>query len=240
MHTCHHPDLVNGLNVLSEEEALHVSRVLRMKQGAQLRLVDGHGKVATGVLVDVGKKSARVEVEKVIVESQRPQGLTLVVSPTKQSDRFEWLIEKATELGVDKIIPVWTQRSERRIDKHARWQKVMVSATKQCQRIWMPVLAEACNVSDLFETHPELLSQQGAVAHCMPTVDRVPDRVPWSDFQSSLQQAWIAIGPEGDFAPEEVQTLHAKGATPVNLGSQRLRTETAGMAAVARFNQRVH
>ena len=167
MHTCHHPDLVKGLNVLSEEEALHVSRVLRMKTGAQLRLVDGHGKVATGVLVDVGKKSARVEVEKVLVESQRPRGLTLVVSPTKQSDRFEWLIEKATELGVDKIIPVWTQRSERRIDKHARWQKVMVSATKQCQRIWMPVLAEACNVSDLFETHPELLSQQGAVAHCM-------------------------------------------------------------------------
>lgn len=240
MHTCHQPGLVQGLNELSEEEALHVSRVLRMKQGAQVRLVDGHGKVASGVVVDVGKKAVRVEVEEMIVEASRPQGLSLVVSPTKQSDRFEWLIEKATELGVDKIIPVWTQRSERRIDKHARWQKVVVSATKQCQRIWMPVLAEACNVSDLFESHPELLKQRGAVAHCMPTVDHVPDRVSWSDFQSSLQQAWIAIGPEGDFASEEVQALHAKGATPVNLGSQRLRTETAGMAAVARFNQRVH
>ena len=168
MHTCHQPDLVQGLNELSEEEALHVSRVLRMKQGAQVRLVDGHGKVATGVVVDVGKKSVRVEAEEVIVEASRPQGLSLVVSPTKQSDRFEWLIEKATELGVDKIIPVWTQRSERRLDKHARWQKVVVSATKQCQRIWMPVLAEACNVSDLFESHPELLNQRGAVAHCMP------------------------------------------------------------------------
>ena len=86
----------------------------------------------------------------------------------------------------------------------------------------MPVLAEACNVSDLFESHPELLSQGRCGAlHA----DRGPCAGPgsWSDFQSSLQQAWIAIGPEGDFAPEEVQTLHAKGAIPVNLGSQRLR-----------------
>ena len=93
MHTCHQPDLAQGLNELSEEEALHVSRVLRMKPGAQVRLVDGHGKVATGGVVDLDKKSVRVEVEEVIVEASRPQGLSLLVSPTKKSYLFVCLIE---------------------------------------------------------------------------------------------------------------------------------------------------
>ena len=134
MHTCFHPDLQPGVLELTEDEALHVVRVLRMREGDAVRLMDGLGGVAIGELVRVGKRQASVHVGKVSRLEERPSGLSLVVAPTKHTDRFEWLVEKATELGVKEIIPVWTRRSERRTDKHARWSKVVVAATKQCQR----------------------------------------------------------------------------------------------------------
>ena len=161
--------------------------------------------------------------------------MSLVVAPTKHTDRFEWLVEKATELGVKEIIPVWTRRSERRTDKHARWSKVVVAATKQCQRPWMPVLYEASPLGEVFDRHPHLKDVHGAVAHCDDALSSVPGRVAWLDWQSNHADAWLAVGPEGDFSAEEVEWLHASGATPVHLGSLRLRTETAGMAAVAQF-----
>ncbi len=235
MHTCFHPDLHPGVLELTEEEALHVVRVLRMKEGGAVRLMDGMGGVAKGELVQVGKRQALVHVEEVSRSEERPPGLSLVVAPTKNTDRFEWLVEKATELGVREIVPVWTCRSERRTDKHARWSKVIVAATKQCQRSWMPLLHEACLLGEVFDRHPQLKAIQGAVAHCDDTLSSVPVRVGWQDWQPNHADAWIAVGPEGDFSAEEVEWLHASGATPVHLGSLRLRTETAGMAAVAQF-----
>jgi 16S rRNA (uracil1498-N3)-methyltransferase len=235
MHTCFHPDLSPGVLELIEEEALHVVRVLRMREGGAVRLMDGIGGVATGELVHVGKRHASVHVELVSRSEERPSGLSLIVAPTKHTDRFEWLVEKATELGVKEIIPVWTRRSERRTDKHARWSKVVVAATKQCQRLWMPLLHEACPLEEVFERQPQLKAVPGAVAHCDDMLSRVPVRVGWSDWQSNHENAWLAVGPEGDFSAEEVAWLHASGATPVHLGSLRLRTETAGMAAVAQF-----
>lgn len=235
MHTCFHPDLHTGVLELTEEEALHVVRVLRMKGGESVRLMDGMGGLAKGELVQVGKRQASVHVEEVSRSEGRPAGLSLVVAPTKHTDRFEWLVEKATELGVKEIIPVWTHRSERRTDKHARWYKVVVAATKQCQRPWMPLLHEACPLVEVFERHKHLTAVQGAVAHCNDKLSSVPARVGWPDWQSDCENAWLAVGPEGDFSAEEVAWLHAFGATPVHLGSLRLRTETAGMAAVAQF-----
>ena len=176
MHTCFHPDLHPGVLELTEEEALHVVRVLRMKEGESVRLMDGMGGVATGELVQVGKRQASVHVEEVSRSEKRPSGLSLVVAPTKHTDRFEWLIEKATELGVREIVPVWTRRSERRTDKHVRWSKVVVSATKQCQRPWMPLLHEACPLGEVFERHPHLKEIQGAVAHCDDALTSVPAR----------------------------------------------------------------
>ena len=236
MHTCFHSDLQPGILELTEEEALHVVRVLRMREGDAVRLMDGLGGVAIGELVRVGKRQASVHVDKVSRLEERPSGLSLVVAPTKHTDRFEWLVEKATELGVKEIIPVWTRRSERRTDKHARWSKVVVAATKQCQRPWMPVLHEASPLGEVFDRHPHLKDVHGAVAHCDDALSSVPGRVAWLDWQSNHADAWLAVGPEGDFSAEEVEWLHASGATPVHLGSLRLRTETAGMAAVAQFS----
>ena len=237
MHTCHFPALSEGVHALPPEEAAHVVRVLRMREGEKVRMIDGKGGVALGVLMSVDKRGASVEVSEVQREAIRPSGLTLVVSPTKHTDRFEWLLEKATELGVDAVMPVWSSRSERRIDKHERWSKVVIAATKQCQRVWMPMLHQACALSKLFEMHPTLSSTSGAVAHCMEDVQSVPTRESWIEWQMDKPCAWLAIGPEGDFSEEEVQFLHEHGATPVHLGELRLRTETAGIAAAAQFMQ---
>ena len=220
---------------LPEDEALHVVRVLRMGEGDRVRLIDGRGSHALGTLVDVGKRKASVTIEEVHHEETRPQGLTLLVAPTKATDRFEWLLEKATELGVEAIVPVWTQRSERRVDKHERWTKVMVAATKQCQRLWMPTLAKAEPLQDALARLTKEVPL--AVAHCMEELSDAPDRTSWVDWQRSHNQAVLAIGPEGDFTPEEVGAMVDLGAQPVHLGALRLRTETAGMAAVAQFGR---
>ena len=235
MHTCYHPELEVGISPLSEEEALHVVRVLRMSEGQSVRLIDGQGGLAQGILTAVGKRSASVHVERLAKEEVRPKGLVLVVAPTKANDRFEWLLEKATELGVEEVIPVWTDRSERRVDKHDRWRKVVVAATKQCQRRWVPKLHEACAMKDLFDLHPGLMARPGAVAHCMGGVSGLSERVAWTEWQADNSEAWLAIGPEGDFTESEVRWLVERNACAVHLGVLRLRTETAAMAAVAQF-----
>jgi len=235
MHTCFHLDLAVGLQPLSDDEAVHVARVLRMKAGQSIRLVNGHGAEAMGRLVEVGKRNVFVEVEVVRREDQRPSGLILVVAPTKHTDRFEWLLEKATELGVEEVVPVWTQRCERKTEKHDRWDKVLVAATKQCQRLWKPTLHPACELNELHARIPSLKGRPGAVAHCMDQVEGVPTRVAWTSWMKGKPSAWLAIGPEGDFSAEEVQGLVQTGAAAVHLGELRLRTETAGIAAVAQF-----
>ncbi len=235
MHTCFQPEIQEGVGSLSEQEAGHVSRVLRMQPGDQVRLIDGKGKTARGILTDVGRKNVAVAIDDVKTHGNRPSGLVLVVSPTKSTDRFEWLLEKATELGVEAILPVWSQRSIRRSDKHERWAKVIVAATKQSQRVWMPILHEACRLEDVMLCHPELLARPGAVAHCIDSDASLTDRMAWTDWQKDKLSAWLAVGPEGDFTVEEVLALIKHNATPVHLGRLRLRTETAGMAAVAQF-----
>ncbi|MGB1384191.1 MAG: RsmE family RNA methyltransferase [Flavobacteriales bacterium] len=235
MHTCFHLDLAEGMQSLSDDEALHVARVLRMKAGESIRLVNGHGAEALGRLVEVGKRKVDVEVDEVRREERRPSGLILVVAPTKHTDRFEWLLEKATELGVEEVVPVWTQRSERKTEKHDRWDKVLVAATKQCQRLWKPTLHPACDLNELHARIPSLKDRPGAVAHCMDQVEGVPTRVAWTSWLKDKPSAWLAIGPEGDFSAGEVRGLVQMGAAAVHLGELRLRTETAGIAAVAQF-----
>ena len=236
MHTCFHPEIEEGVVCLNDQEAVHVARVLRMKPGDCVRLIDGKGISAIGTLTDVGRQKVLLSIDEMTRHGDRPAGLVLVVSPTKSNDRFEWLLEKATELGVEAIVPIWTSRSIRRIDKHERWAKVIVAATKQSERVWMPTLHEACRVEQLLQLHPELLKRPGAVAHCMDSMDGLTDRTAWRDWQRDKASAWIAVGPEGDFTAEEVRALISQEAIPVHLGTLRLRTETAGMAAVAQFS----
>lgn len=237
MHTCHHPELTEGVQFLEDDESLHVSKVLRLKVGDKVRLIDGEGGVALGTLVEVGKRKAQVVVEKVDRHSARPRSLVLLVSPTKSTDRFEWLLEKCTELGAEAIVPIWTERSERKIEKRERWERVVVAATKQCQRLWKPKLHEAMPLMEVPDRVEYLSNRPGAVAHCMTPVKKSAGKLSWTDWQLKHEAAWIAIGPEGDFTPAEVEWLVASGAQEVHLGELRLRTETAGVAAMAQFGK---
>lgn len=238
MHTCFVQDLTVGVVALPDDEALHVVRVLRINVGDVIRLVDGEGCWAEGMVIGTDRRSCQVQIDQVACPSAtRPVGLILVVAPTKSMDRFEWLLEKGTELGVEAFIPIWTEHSERRIEKPERWDKVLVAATKQCHRLWKPQLHPAVPLTHMWDVHPWMLGCRGAVAHCMSSISDIPSRVAWTSWQSQHRRAWLAIGPEGDFSEDEVRTMVLHGATPVHLGEFRLRTETAGMAAAAQFGQ---
>jgi 16S rRNA (uracil1498-N3)-methyltransferase len=225
------PNLIEGCIELPEDEARHAVKALRAREGDTFRLIDGRGGAADGVIVEVGKRSCVVEV-LTVERAVRPQPtLTMIVSPTKQTDRFEWFLEKAVEIGVDRVIPVFTSRSERKVEKHERWEKVLVSAMKQSQRTWLPELSRACPLEEALES---LDDSSLLVAHCMSSVDGGEKKHLLHALQKG-KRACIAIGPEGDFNEEEVALMLSKGGVEISLGESRLRTETAAIAAVAYF-----
>ena len=163
-----------------------------------------------------------------LLETQTPPSpaLTLVIAPTKSTDRFEWFLEKAMEMGVRTIQPVWTERSERRIEKADRWRRVLISALKQSQQAWLVDLRPACSWESWIADAPSA----GFIAHC-----EEGERRPLFQAVVPGQEAWIAIGPEGDFTPTEIQSAMDMGAEAISLGENRLRTETAGLVAIHTF-----
>tara|TARA_B100000683_G_scaffold275919_1_gene328168 strand:+ start:1236 stop:1931 length:696 start_codon:yes stop_codon:yes gene_type:complete len=220
------PDLREGCFELPEDEVRHAIKVLRARVGDSFQLIDGMGGSADAVIVEIGKRNCVVEVESVSRHDRPNPQLTMLVCPTKQTERFEWFLEKAVEIGVDRVIPVWSIRSERRVEKHQRWKKVIVSAMKQSGRSWLPKLEDAC----AFEEGIKAVDSNIFIAHCMES-----EKVHVLKAIPSGQDACIAIGPEGDFTKEEVDFALEKGAVEISLGEGRLRTETAAIVATTYF-----
>ncbi|PCJ82341.1 MAG: 16S rRNA (uracil(1498)-N(3))-methyltransferase [Bacteroidetes bacterium] len=234
MRSLYVPELRVGCFNLPKDEAKHASRVLRVRVGDSFSLMDGVGGVAEGVFIEVEKNNCLVEVKELIREEKAKFGLTMIVSPTKHTDRFEWFLEKAVEIGIECIQPVWTERSERKVEKFERWNKVLVSAMKQSKRSWLPVLMPACTLPEAFLIKNEEMTSSLYIAHCM---DEFVDGGK-KHFLKSLpasKSAIVAIGPEGDFTPSEVEFMISRGGVEISLGDSRLRTETAALAAVAFF-----
>ena len=223
------PNLQKGCFELPEDEARHAIKVLRARVGDSFHLIDGKGGFADATIVEVGKRNCVVDVAEIQHEAETTAKLTMIVSPTKQTDRFEWFLEKAVEIGVDRVIPVWTTRSERKVEKHYRWQKVLVSAMKQSGRSWLPVLESAVS----FEEAVEMCEGNLYIAHCMEAIEGSKTHL--LKALKAGESASIAIGPEGDFTREEVELALDKGALEISLGDSRLRTETAGIVAVTYF-----
>lgn len=223
------PEWSNGIVQIPEEESRHIAVVLRKRLGDQLELTDGKGKYALGTLVEIGKRHAAVQIQE---EKQFPAPsvrLHLAIAPTKNMDRFEWLLEKAVEMGVDTITPLRCQHSERQQIRYDRLEKIVVSAMKQSLRTYLPTLQELCPFPKLFDG---LQAQQRFIAWC-------PDHQEIPHLKTVLQpglDTLILIGPEGDFSPEEVALAQQHNCQPVTLGSARLRTETAGLYSCAAFN----
>ncbi|WP_116124557.1 RsmE family RNA methyltransferase [Lewinella sp. IMCC34183] len=219
------PDLQAGTHSLAEEEARHVVRVLRKRPGDELDLVDGSGGWFSATILEAGKRECLLDVRLVRREARRAgHRLTLLVAPTKSIDRFEWILEKATEIGIDRIVPILTEHSERQRLRADRLERVLQSAMKQSLRAWLPELGELSDWSDVLSADLPgdrflgYLGEEGAAL--LSTAIR-----PGNDTV-------IAIGPEGGFSPAEAEQAAAAGFRPVSLGPHRLRTETAALTAV--------
>lgn len=220
------PDITAPEYVLSEEESKHCIRVLRLAVGDRLHITDGKGDMHLCEIVDASPKRCRVRIVDTQHEFERmPYRLVMAVAPTKNIERFEWFLEKATEVGVCEIIPLECARSERRTIKHEREEKVITAAVKQSLKAYHPLLHEMT----AFRKAAEMpFDGRKFIAHCDASAG---ERRYLPSLLAEGENALVFIGPEGDFSPEEIAFALAHGFEPITLGHQRLRTETAGVVA---------
>lgn len=213
--------------VLPEEEARHCIRVLRKKVGDEIMAVDGRGNRYTCRLISDNVNKAEVEVtDSRQIESHWHPSIELAVAPTKNHDRMEWLLEKVTEMGIDRFTPLKCDHSERKNVNLSRLNKIAVSAMKQSLKAALPVIDDITPIKD-YVTEP--FAGEKFICYC----DENTPRVSILNEEFSHKPVRILIGPEGDFSPEEVRLAIENGYKPVNLGESRLRTETAALVAVA-------
>lgn len=210
---------------MDEDNSRHIVQVLRMTMGEQLRLTDGKGALLTAEIVDDHKKKCRVIIRSAAILPSAERSVTIAISPLKNASRFEWFLEKATEIGVSTVIPLLCERTERPSIRHDRLQQIAVSALLQSQQVRLPELAAPVSFGDLIGK----ASTRGSryIAHCLEAPRPTTSLAGTDPAASSL----ILIGPEGDFSQKEIENALAAGFIPVTLGSHRLRTETAGIVA---------
>lgn len=217
---------------LSDEESKHALRVLRKKVGDELICTDGKGQMAVGVIKDTSGKKCLIEVTRLERLAPPAYELHLVVSPTKNIARMEWLVEKCTELGLSSLQVIFTRHSERKKIKMERLVKKALTAMKQSQQFYLPKFPASLSLSDYLKKKPD---GELWVAHCRDDAKKVN----WLNKANPEGKHRIFIGPEGDFSTQEIDLLHRAGATPIHLGSRRLRTETAAMLCAATLYQKV-
>lgn len=222
------PEIEPPLHTLDEEESRHCVRVLRLGRGDGIHLTDGRGNLYRAEIVEADPRHCTVRVVETLPEFERmPYRLVMGVAPTKNPDRFEWFLEKATEVGVTRIIPLETAHSERRSFKPQRGEKVITAAMKQSLKAYRPELSP---LTAFREAVAEPFEGRSLIAHCEAAHSTAGKR-----FLPRLLQAGeavrIFIGPEGDFSPEEIDLALAHGFEEITLGPQRLRTETAAVVA---------
>lgn len=216
-------------NELPPEEAMHAMRVLRLKGGDEIFLMDGIGNFYRAQVTIAATHHCYYEILETLPQEPQWKGhFHLAVAPTKMIDRMEWMVEKATEVGVDEISFLDCAFSERRVVKNARIDKIIVSAVKQSHKAWKPVLHEMTAFKRFIEQPRSGLKY---IAHCY---DEIPRTNLFDELRKHADESEITvmIGPEGDFSIEEVKQAIDKGYQSVNLGTSRLRTETAGLSAV--------
>lgn len=219
-------DISNTPLVLDEDTSKHVTGVLRMKVGETLLLTDGKGIKATAEIIDDHRKRCTVRIVDTEKEERKKRSVTIAISLVKAAARFEWFLEKATELGVTEIIPLLCQRTEKEKFRQERLQQIVTSAMLQSQQVWMPQLHEPIPFEKAIA---QAVQNHKFIAHCLPHQKASLQQFEMGENESSI----ILIGPEGDFTEKEIEAALVKGFAPVALGSTRLRTETAGMVAAA-------
>lgn len=226
MHRFYAPD-IETMQALPDEEAQHCARVLRLKEGEQVEAVDGKGFLYRCRLLSSSPKNCSLAIEeKTEVKPHWGCRITVAIAPTKNIDRLEWMIEKVTEMGVDRIVPLCCRYSERKVLKTERLRKILVSAMKQSLKAILPQLDELTPVAEVIGAD---FSGQRFIAYC----DKEIPRREFVKEYGKGQDVVVMIGPEGDFSKEEIRAALDAGFVPVSLGNSRLRTETAGVFACA-------
>ncbi len=217
---------INGNKVtINDEEQQHIVKVLRMKDGEDIHVTDGKGKLASGKLIIEGKK-AGIQISE--IKENLPEfnpKLHIAIAPTKNIDRIEFFVEKAVEMGIAEITILQTEKTERKNVNIDKIRKQTVAASKQSLRFHFPVINDVIKIQDFLKNiNPE----NTFVAHCHENLERIGlKNIP------QLEQLTFLIGPEGDFSEKEIAFLAENNVRAVSLGNQRLRTETAGVFVAA-------
>lgn len=218
------PEISGKKITLNAEESKHAIKVLRLTAGESIQIVDGKGGFYEAEISEPNPKKCGI----IIKNAEQNYGkkdfyLHIAIAPTKNIDRFEWFLEKCTEIGIDEITPIITEHSERKVIKPERLQKILVSAMKQSVKAYLPSLKELTTYSDFIE---KIDNADKYIAHCNPG-----EKIHLKDAVSKARNVTILIGPEGDFSPHEVALAKNNGFSEISLGDARLRTETAGIVA---------
>ena len=215
---------------LDEDTVRHVVQVLRMQNGENIQLTNGEGYSGISIINKIEKKKCAVVLESVAFHKPRNVSLQLAVAFTKNTSRNEWLLEKATELGVGSIVPILAERTELEKFRFDRWNNILVSALLQSQQYYLPRLHEPMQLADIVKASNG--TAQKLLGHCIEGLERSA----LSEMLKPGLETIVLIGPEGDFSKEEVNLCTENGFKGVSMGTQRLRTETAAMAVCAYFN----
>ena len=213
---------------LSEESSKHVVQVLRMQESDQLLITNGKGEVLTASVIAADKKKASVKITGRTFFPPHIAKVSVAVSLIKNKNRFEWLLEKAAEIGVSEIVPLICRRTDKQVFKYERMNNILVSAMLQSQQAWLPMLREPIKLEEFIKRSSD---QHKFIAHCMQGQKNQLANELSNNYRSKDSGRLILIGPEGDFTKDEIESAIQQNFIPVSLGETRLRTETAGLVA---------
>lgn len=225
MQLFYQPDLDQNSKqcTFDKEESRHITKVLRKKEGDTLQITNGKGLFFKAKITVASIKNCLAIIEEINKSRKRPYNLHLAVAPTKMNDRYEWFLEKATEIGISEITPIICEHSERKVIKEDRYEKVLQSAMKQSLQAYLPKLNPVIVFSEFIQ---QKFKGQKLIAHCEET-----DKKSLKSQLKTGEDYTILIGPEGDFSVKEIETALHHDFIPVTLGNTRLRTETAAVVA---------
>ena len=215
--------LFTGSFSLSENSSRHIVQVLRMKEGEKIQLTNGKGYLLTAEITTAHKKSTEVTIVEKLEIPPPPNKITIAISFIKNANRFEWFLEKATEIGITDIVPIICHRTEKTHFREERMKQILVSAMLQSRQVWLPDFAAPIKINEFIKTAE---ANHKLIAHC-----EEKDKKELKEFSFGAASRMILIGPEGDFTSEEIEEAIQHNFIPVSLGETRLRTETAALVA---------
>jgi 16S rRNA (uracil1498-N3)-methyltransferase len=219
------PGISGNTYILDEKESRHCIRVLRMVRGTPVKLIDGKGNIYEGIISKPDARECQVTVNKVVADfEKRSYRLHIAISPLKNPERFEWFIEKSVEIGIDEITPIICKNTEKQSVKQDRFNNIILSAMKQSLKAKITIFNDLCSFDNFIHND---FSGKKMIAHCNSDIEREGIAKAYLKEENVV----ILIGPEGDFSNDEINSACSNGYLSVHLGSSRLRTETAGIAA---------